>query len=79
MKALETVKSWAREFIDLMLIFIAVGVMVQIIFGTGDTAVPYFGAITGNLIDFVAQLGDAGFVGLIALLVIIGVFSRRTA
>jgi hypothetical protein len=79
MKALETVKSWAREFIDLMLIFIAVGVMVQIIFGAGETSIPYFGAVVANLIDFVTQLGQAGFVGLIALLVIIGVFSRRTA
>ena len=32
MKGLTTVKSWAREFIDLLLVFIVLGVLVQIIF-----------------------------------------------
>ena len=59
-----------------MLLFIALGVLVQIIFGTDNTS--YFGKITGNLMNFITTLGQGGFVGLIALLVIIGIFTKRT-
>lgn len=76
MKAMEMFKGWVREFIDLLLLFIAVGVVVQIAFGSN---VPFFGGITNNLMGFVSQLGSNGLVGLIALLVIIAVFNRRTA
>ncbi|MBC22889.1 MAG: hypothetical protein CMJ32_03090 [Phycisphaerae bacterium] len=76
---MEIVKTWAREFIDLMLIFIAIGVLVQIIFGTGDTKIPYFGAVVANLMDLIGQFGTNGLVGLIALLVIIGIFAKRTS
>ncbi|MDG2200545.1 MAG: hypothetical protein P8K80_05130 [Phycisphaerales bacterium] len=80
MKGLTTVKSWARELIDLLLVFIVLGVLVQIIFGTGDldAGIPYFGDVVANLIDLVKQLGQAGVVGLIALLVIVGLYSGRT-
>ncbi len=75
MNAMTTIKGWARELIDLSLLFIAVGVIVQIIFGKEDSW--YLGTVTDRLIDFVQQLGNAGFVGLIALVVIIYVFSKR--
>lgn len=76
MKGFEIVKGWARELVDIMLLFIALGVLVQIIFGTESTG--FFGKVTSNLMAFVGQLGQGGFVGLIALLVIISVFSKRT-
>ncbi len=81
MKGLTTVKSWARELIDLLLVFIVLGVLVQIIFGSGETTIPYFGEVVANLIDLVTQLGQAGVVGLIALLVVVGLYSggRATA
>lgn len=76
MKGFELVKGWARELVDIMLLFIALGVLVQIIFGTDNTS--YFGKITGNLMSFVTQLGSNGFVGLIALLIIISIFTKRS-
>jgi hypothetical protein len=48
---------------------------VQIIFGSDTTS--YFGKITNNLMTFINQLGNGGFVGLIALLIIIGIFNKR--
>ncbi len=75
MNAMATIKGWARELIDLSLLFIAVGVIVQIIFGKDDSW--YFGGITERLMGFINELGQGGFVGLIALLVIIYVFSKR--
>ena len=74
MNSINVVKGWIREFIDLALLFIAVGVVVQIIFGPDVT---YFSGITNNLMGFISELGNGGFVGLIALLVIIYVFSKR--
>jgi hypothetical protein len=80
MKGLETVKGWARELIDLLLVFIVLGVTVQIIFGDVTSGVPYFGNVVENLMALVSQLGNGGIVGLIALLIIIGLYrSGRTA
>ena len=44
--ALDTIKGWAWGFIDLMLIFIAVGVLVQVIFGSTAT---FFDGMVANL------------------------------
>jgi hypothetical protein len=74
--ALDTIKSWAWGFIDLMLIFIAVGVLVQIIFGSGAG---WFDGVVGRLMDLVNQFSSAGFVGLIALVIVLSLFNRRTA
>lgn len=76
MKALDTFKSWVGEFIELALMLISVGVLVQIIFGKD---VMFFSNITDNLMAFISGLGNGGFVGLIALLVIVAIFNRRTA
>ncbi len=76
MKGFDMVKGWARELVEIMLLFIAIGVLVQIIFGTDTSS--YFGHITQNLMNFITTLGQGGFVGLIALLVIIGIFTKRT-
>jgi hypothetical protein len=45
MNAMTTIKGWARELIDLSLLFIAVGVIVQIIFGKSEEASWFFGDV----------------------------------
>ncbi len=77
MQAFTWVKGWARELMDIMLLFIGLGVLVQIIFGSNN--VGFFGGITSNLTGFVAQLGNGGFVGLVALLIIIAVFTKKAS
>jgi hypothetical protein len=74
--ALDTIKTWAWGFIDLMLIFIAVGVLVQVIFGEGAG---WFDGVVGRLMGLVSEFGNGGFVGLIALVIILSLFNRRTA
>ena len=74
MDAMKTVKGWVREFIDVAILFIAVGVVAQIIFGS---EVPFFSGITNNLMDFITSLGSNGVVGLIALFVIVWVFTKN--
>ncbi len=77
MQAFTWIKGWARELMDIMLLFIALGVLVQIIFGSNN--VGFFSGVTANLTNFIMQLGNGGFVGLIALLVIVAVFSKKSS
>ena len=82
MKGLEALKGWAREIIDLLLVVLVLGVMVQIIFGKGDeagTGMAWLPDITANLQNWISEVGGAGFVGLIALLVILSLYKGRTA
>ncbi len=75
MKGLDTVKGWARELIDLLLVFIVLGVICQIIFGSGaDSSIPYFGSMTTNLTGVINDFGAGGISGLIALLVVISLY-----
>ncbi|MGC6512694.1 MAG: hypothetical protein ACON4J_08000 [Parvibaculales bacterium] len=74
---LDTAKSFLREVIDLGLLLIAVAVILQVIFGQ---AVPFIGGdIVGNIINIIAQLGDGGLVGLIAVGVILYLINRKSA
>ena len=74
MDAMKTVKGWVSEFVDVAMLFIAVGVVAQIIFGP---KVPFFSGVTENLMGFINSLGSNGVVGLIALFVIVWVFSKK--
>ncbi|MFM1805447.1 MAG: hypothetical protein RL136_2326 [Planctomycetota bacterium] len=76
MDAIKTVKGWVREFIDIAMLFIAFGVVAQIIFGSD---VPFFSGVTDNLMNFISTIGGNGLVGLIALFVIIWVFNKNKA
>lgn len=76
MESFKVVKGWIREFVDVAVLFVAVGVMVQILFGSN---VPYFSNVTQNLMAFITQLGEKGLVGLIALFVIVWVFQKEKA
>ncbi len=74
---LSTVKMWLGQIIEVGLLLVAVGILLQILFGrmvgfvTGD--------IVGNLIGLIEQLGDGGLVGLIAIGIILWLFQRRAA
>ena len=74
--AMDTIKTWAWGFIDLMLIFIAVGVLVQVIFGDGAG---WFDGVVGRMMGLVNEFSSGGFVGLIALVIVLSLFNRRTA
>ena len=77
MNPIQTIKSWAKDIVDLALVLIAFGVVVTIIFGTDAASSMYFGNITDNLVGFINNLGDANLAGILALMVIIYAFSKR--
>jgi len=74
MQFLEQLKRWLGEITEISLLLIALGIAVEILFGT---AVPFFGGIVANLTALLKILGDNGLVGLIALGIILYLFNRR--
>lgn len=76
MHFLEELKKWLGEITEIALLLIALGVAVEILFGT---PVPFFGQVVTNLTALLEKLGQNGFAGLIALGIILWLFHRRKA
>ena len=72
---LDKALGWMRSLTDLGLAVIALGVVLQIIFGA---ALPFIGIdFVGSVVALVKQLGQEGFVGLIAIWVLWGIYSKN--
>jgi hypothetical protein len=52
--------------------FIAIGAVSEVIFGTGVFGVN----VIGNLTAIIDKFGSSGFAGLVALLVLVGLFRK---
>ena len=78
MQFLEQMKRWLGEITEIALLLIALGVAVEILFGTTST-VPFFGGVVANITSLLNTLGDNGLVGLIALGIIVFLFHRKRA
>ena len=76
MRFLEAVKKWLGELIEIGLLLVAVGVVIQILFG-GEKAIPFFGGIVSNLTGLISTFGENGLAGLIALSIILFLFYRK--
>ncbi len=76
MQYLQEIKKWIAEITEIFLLLLALGIVVEILFGQG---VPFFGGVVANLTSLLSTLGDNGFVGLIALGVIVFLFRKRLA
>ena len=74
MHYLEEVKKWLGEITEVFLLLVALGIIAHILFGE---AVPFIGNVVPNLTALIADLGENGLVGLIALAVILYLFQRR--
>ena len=68
------IKRWLSEIAEILLLLIAIGITVEILFGN---AVPFFGGVVANLTSLIATLGENGLVGLIALTIILFLFQRK--
>ena len=70
--AFAVVGDWVSGLTNLFAGFVALGVLGEIILGT-----PLFGvSIVGNLIGLVGQFGSNGFAGLIAMLILVGLYNK---
>ena len=71
----DKVLGWIRQLTELGLDIIALGVVLQVIFGA---AVPFLGLdIVGSVVALVKQFGSEGLVGLVAVWVLWGIYSKQ--
>ncbi len=73
---MQNVRVWLREITELGLLLIALGVVLQVLFG--GSSIPFIGSdVVGNLTGLVGKLGNDGLVGLISIGIILYLFQRR--
>jgi hypothetical protein len=76
MSTIQTVKAWIGALTELGLMLLALGIVCALLVGGAN--LPFFGNVTGNIMAFVKDLGANGLVGLIALGIILWLFSNRS-
>ena len=67
------VKGYVDDLAHLMMSFVAIGAVSEVIFGTGIFGVN----VIGNLTSIINTFGQSGFAGLVALLVLVGLFKGK--
>jgi|TARA_B100000959_G_scaffold188516_1_gene197162 hypothetical protein len=71
----DKVLGWIRSLTEVGLALIALGVVLQVIFGA---TVPFIGLdIVGSVVALVGKLGSEGLVGLAAIWVLWGIYSKK--
>ena len=73
MKELITmINGYVNDLAHLLLSFVAIGAVSEVIFGSGIFGVN----VIGNLTSIINSFGESGFAGLVALLVLVGLFRK---
>jgi len=71
--AFKMVKGFFTGVTDLLTVFIALAVVVQVVFGG-----PVFGMdVIGNIVALINALGASGFVGVLAVVLLISFFEKK--
>ncbi len=66
------VKGYIDDLAHLLISFVAIGAISEVIFGSGVFGVN----VIGNLTSIINTFGESGFAGLVALLVLVGLFRK---
>ena len=66
------VKGYIDDLAHLMMSFVAIGAISEVVFGAGVFGVN----VIGNLTSIINTFGESGFAGLVALLVLVGLFRK---
>ena len=74
---METIMNKVTSFLSglttILLSFISLGILAEVIFGIGVFGV----SVVDNVIGLVKSFGDSGFVGLVALIILIQLFQNK--
>tara|TARA_B100001939_G_scaffold142621_1_gene123408 strand:- start:4385 stop:4606 length:222 start_codon:yes stop_codon:yes gene_type:complete len=71
----DKVLGWIRSITELGLAVIALGVVLQVLFGA---AVPFLGIdVVGSVVSLVKSLGSEGLVGLVAVWILWGIYQKK--
>ena len=71
-EVITTVKGYVDDLAHLLMSFVAIGAIGEVIFGSGIFGVN----VIGNLTSIISKFGQSGFAGLVALLVLVGLFRK---
>ena len=72
---LPMIKTWLWDIAEITALVAAISLLLSVVFGP---ELPFFGNVMTNLQPLVAMLGASGGAVIIALLVIVGVYARRS-
>jgi hypothetical protein len=75
MDTLSRVKSWVGSLTEIGLMLLAFAIVASLLVGAN---LPFFGGVVGNILAMVKELGSNGLVGLVALGIILWLFSNRS-
>ena len=79
MHFIDSVRRWVGSLAELGISIIALGVVLQVLFGDGQGAVPFLPMdILGSVVGFVQTLGSEGLVGLVALGILWWAYGKRS-
>ena len=72
-EVMNKVTTFLGGLTTILLSFVSLSILAEVIFGAG-----VFGtSVVSNVMGFVQSLGDGGFVGLIALIILVQVFQKK--
>ena len=75
LERLKTAGTWISELTQVSLGLLALAIVLQVLFGA---TVPFFPIdVVGSVVDVTNQLGSEGLVGLVAVWVMVALFSRK--
>lgn len=75
-KAFEQIRGVMVSLLDLSLLFVALGVVWQILFGAENSW--YFGHVTANMMEMVNSFGAQGVAGVVAIVIFCYIFSKSS-
>ena len=70
---LETVKNFLYKVTEVLVLFVAVSLLVGIIFGP-ETA--FFGSVVSNFSSILSIIGEEGLIALVSLLIIAAILKK---
>lgn len=78
MHFIDSIRRWVGSIAELGISIIALGVILQILFGDDTGAIPFLPMdILGSVVGFVQTLGSEGLVGLVALGILWWAYGKR--
>ena len=79
MHFIDSIRRWVGSIAELGISIIALGVILQILFGDDTGAIPFLPMdILGSVVGFVQTLGSEGLVGLVALGILWWAYGKRS-
>jgi len=75
MEIIDKITTGAKKLTEVFIALLSLAVVLQVLLGSGQ---PFFPVdVVGNIVALTKQLGAEGLVGLVAVAVLYGLFTRK--